>query len=70
VVELEAILGRAGPGLYHGTAGIVLALLEAHAHFCDARWGELALRGTRYQPAARDGAGAGADGSSGREANG
>jgi len=33
------------PTLYHGTAGIVLALLEADAHFGDRRWGELASRG-------------------------
>ena len=26
------------PTLYHGTAGIVLALLEADAHFSDRRW--------------------------------
>jgi hypothetical protein len=42
------------PTLYHGTAGIVLALLEAHAHFDDPRWGELALRGTRWLAAAVD----------------
>ena len=36
------------PTLYHGTAGIVLALLEAYAHFGDARWGELARRGARW----------------------
>ena len=42
------------PTLYHGTAGIVLALLEAHAHFGDARWGELALRGTRWLAAEMD----------------
>jgi Lanthionine synthetase C-like protein len=42
------------PTLYHGTAGIVLALLEAHAHFGDARWGELARRGTRWLAATID----------------
>jgi hypothetical protein len=42
------------PTLYHGTAGIVLALLEADAHFGDRRWGELALRGTRWMAAAVD----------------
>jgi hypothetical protein len=42
------------PTLYHGTAGIVLALLEAHAHFGDPRWGELAGRGTRWLAAAID----------------
>jgi hypothetical protein len=29
------------PGLYHGGAGIVLALLEAHAHFGDPRFAQL-----------------------------
>jgi hypothetical protein len=42
------------PTLYHGTAGIVLALLEADAHFGDRRWGELALRGTRWLAASVD----------------
>ena len=42
------------PTLYHGTAGILLALLEAHAHFGDARWGELALRATRWLAATMD----------------
>jgi len=42
------------PGLYHGGAGIVLALLEAHAHWGDARWADLALRGTRGLTAAID----------------
>jgi hypothetical protein len=36
------------PTLYHGTAGIVLALLEADAHFGGRRWAELAVRGTRW----------------------
>jgi hypothetical protein len=42
------------PTLYHGTAGIVLALLEADAHFGDRRWGELARRSTRWLAAAVD----------------
>ena len=42
------------PTLYHGTAGIVLALLEADAHFGGGRWGELAVRGTRWLAAAVD----------------
>jgi hypothetical protein len=35
------------PTLYHGAAGIVLALLEAHRHFHDDRFAEAALRGAR-----------------------
>jgi lantibiotic modifying enzyme len=35
------------PTLYSGTAGIVLTLLEAHGHFGDDRYGDLALRGAR-----------------------
>ena len=31
--------------LYHGAAGIVLALLEAQQHFKDDRYGDAALRG-------------------------
>ena len=42
------------PTLYHGTAGIVLALLEADAHFGDRRWGELARRGSRWLAATID----------------
>ena len=42
------------PGIYHGVAGIVLALLEAHAHFGDQRWADLALRGTRWLTSAVD----------------
>lgn len=42
------------PGIYHGGAGIVLALLEAHAHFGDQRWADLALRGTRWLASAVD----------------
>ena len=48
------------PTPYHGSAGIVLALLEAEAHFGDGRWGDLALRGTRWLAGA-----AGADAASG-----
>jgi Lanthionine synthetase C-like protein len=46
--------GEPDPSLYHGTAGIVLALLEADAHFGGRRWAELALRGTRWLAAATD----------------
>src|SRR5579863_4110867 len=42
------------PGIYHGVAGIVLALLEAHAHFGDQRWADLAARGTRWLCSAVD----------------
>lgn len=42
------------PGIYHGTAGIVLALLEAHAHFGDQRWADLAAGGTRWLTTAVD----------------
>ncbi|WP_405164413.1 hypothetical protein OG203_04655 [Nocardia sp. NBC_01499] len=35
------------PTLYHGGAGIVLALLEAHNHFGDDRYGAAALGGAR-----------------------
>ena len=42
------------PTLYHGSAGIVLALLEADAHFGGGRWRELALRGTRWLAGAVD----------------
>ena len=42
------------PGIYHGVAGIVLALLEAHAHFGDQRWADLAARGTRWLTSAID----------------
>jgi hypothetical protein len=41
-------------GLYHGGAGIVLALLEAHAHFGDQRLADLAARGTRWLCSAID----------------
>ncbi len=33
------------PSLYHGLAGVVLALHEAHRHFGDDRYGEAAARG-------------------------
>jgi Lanthionine synthetase C-like protein len=46
--------GEPDPTLYQGTAGIVLSLLEAHAHFGDPRWGQLALRGTRWLAATLD----------------
>ena len=42
------------PTLYHGTAGIVLALLEADAHVGGGRWRELAVRGTRWLTAELD----------------
>ncbi|MGH2871472.1 MAG: lanthionine synthetase LanC family protein [Solirubrobacteraceae bacterium] len=42
------------PTLYDGIAGIILALLEAHAHFGDPRWAELALRVTRWLAADMD----------------
>jgi hypothetical protein len=44
------------PGLYHGAAGIVLALLEADAHFGGSRWADLALRGTRWLASSIDAA--------------
>ncbi|MFC4783909.1 lanthionine synthetase LanC family protein [Nocardioides sp. MAHUQ-72] len=37
----------ADPDLYAGGAGIVLAFLEAHRHFGDDRWGDVAVRGAR-----------------------
>ncbi|HEY6422519.1 MAG TPA: lanthionine synthetase LanC family protein [Pseudonocardiaceae bacterium] len=40
--------------LYHGGAGIVLALLEAQHHFQDDRYGDAALRGARAIAAAVD----------------
>ncbi len=46
--------GETDPTLYSGTAGIVLTLLEAEAHFGEARYGELALRGGRYLASAVD----------------
>jgi hypothetical protein len=42
------------PTLYSGAAGIVLALLEAHRHFRDDRYGDAALRGARAIAAAVD----------------
>lgn len=50
----------AGPGaapdfsLYHGSAGIVLALLEAQRHFRDDRYADAALRGAAAIAAAAD----------------
>jgi Lanthionine synthetase C-like protein len=41
----HAASDKADHTLYHGTAGIVLALLEAQAHFGDDRYGDAALRG-------------------------
>jgi hypothetical protein len=35
------------PALYHGSAGVVRALVEGHQHFADDRWGDLAVRGAR-----------------------
>ena len=35
------------PDLYAGGAGIVLALLEAHQHFDDDRWADVAVHGAR-----------------------
>jgi lantibiotic modifying enzyme len=40
--------------LYHGSAGIVLALLEAQQHFGDDRYGDAALRGAAAIAAAAD----------------
>lgn len=44
------LVGRTGadvedPSLYHGLAGVVLALHEAHRHFGDDRYGEAVARG-------------------------
>jgi lantibiotic modifying enzyme len=43
------------PTLYSGGAGIVLAFLEAHRHFGDERWAELAALGARGLAADVDG---------------
>ena len=40
--------------LYHGAAGIVLALLEAQQHFRDDRYGDAALRGAAAIAAVAD----------------
>src|SRR5215475_8521824 len=40
------------PQLYHGTAGVVLALLEAYHHFGDGRYGDAAVRAARTVAAA------------------
>jgi lantibiotic modifying enzyme len=45
---------EADPTLYAGGAGIVLAMLEAHHHFDDVRWADLATRGARALGAAVD----------------
>jgi hypothetical protein len=42
------------PGIYHGVAGIVLALIEAHAHFGGQRWADLALRAAGWLGAVID----------------
>ncbi|TDP94907.1 lanthionine synthetase LanC family protein [Labedaea rhizosphaerae] len=42
------------PTLYNGCAGIVLALIEAHHHFGDDRYGDAALRGAHAVAAAVD----------------
>lgn len=41
----RAALDRGDPSLYHGLAGVVLALHEAHQHFGDDRYGEAVVRG-------------------------
>jgi Lanthionine synthetase C-like protein len=46
--------GESDPTLYSGAAGIVLALLEAHQHFGDDRYGHAALRGARALTATVD----------------
>lgn len=40
-------LGKPAPDLYSGTAGVVLALLEADRHFGDERWASAAAAGGR-----------------------
>ncbi len=40
-----AALDRRDSSLYHGLAGVVLALHEAHQHFGDDRYGEAVVRG-------------------------
>ena len=42
---------REDPSLYHGLAGVVLALHEAHVHFGDDRYGEAVARGAEKQTA-------------------
>ena len=42
------------PGIYHGVAGIMLSLLEAHAHFGDQRWADLAAQATAWLAVAVD----------------
>jgi len=46
--------GEFDPTLYSGAAGIVLALLEAHQHFGEDRYGDAALRGARALTATVD----------------
>src|SRR3954447_8244911 len=41
----EASAEREDPSLYHGLAGVVVALREAEVHFGDDRYGEAAARG-------------------------
>ncbi len=43
------------PSLYHGRAGVVLALHEAHAHFGDDRYGDAVARGVEVQGTQVDG---------------
>jgi hypothetical protein len=43
------------PQLYHGTAGVVMALLEAYHHFGDDRYADAAVRAARTVAAAVDG---------------
>lgn len=43
------------PMLYHGTAGVIPALLEAWRHFGDDRYGDIAVRAARSVAAAVDG---------------
>jgi hypothetical protein len=38
-------LGTQDPSLYHGLAGVVLALEEVNRHFGDERYGDAAARG-------------------------
>ncbi len=42
------------PTLYSGTAGVVLTLLEAHEHFADDTYGDLAVRGAHGLASAVD----------------
>ncbi|MBR7833447.1 hypothetical protein KDL01_09230 [Actinospica durhamensis] len=40
--------GQPMPGLYYGTSGVILALLEGWRHFHEDRYADAALRGARY----------------------